>query len=322
MVFATVTGQTSMHHQAAQGRSTDPHRNGETMKNTIIILACLILSSCATPIAPNTPNTPEEINLPNLQNVVTATPLQIISITPTRTGSNEINLNIKIARHGQDEAISVETPALPSGLTSSTTMIAPQDQQATITLRGKVSAETTITIRLRSANHKLERAVSLKSVTPTQQGGTHWQSLQPGTSNLEPGVFTPTQIYANFKGSTCQVMVHGQGHGLYICFNGVLKAGKTYPLIPSRGLNNDTASITYFHSTNANGKPIGFWDSRSGFVTVKSLSQERIELLLQEVKLEPAKGFPNSAAQGEFTLEAKTQIDEISNFPEEIGHGS
>jgi hypothetical protein len=285
------------------------------MKNTIIILACLLLSSCATPIAPNTSSSPEEITGPSLQDVGTGS-LQIVSITPARTGTDEISLSVKIARNGQPESVSIETQPLPNGLTSSSTTIAPQDQQGAITLRGKVTAETTITLRLRFANHRLERAVSLKSVAPTQRGGTYRQSLQLGTSNLEPGVFAPTQVYANFKGSACQVMVQGQGHGLYICFNGPLKAGQLYPLVPTRGLNNDTASVTYFQQTNTPNKATGFWDSRSGFVTVKSVGKDRIELVLQEVQLEPAKGFPDNAAQGEFTLEATTQIEDISNLPE------
>jgi hypothetical protein len=287
------------------------------MKNTIIILACLILSSCATPIAPSTSSTPEEtITMPSLENVGTTSPLRVVSITPTRIGTNEISLSIKIARNGQPEAVRIETQTLPNGLTSNNTTIAPQDQQGTITLRGKVTAETTITIKLRSGKYNLERVVSLKSVAPAQQGGMYRQSLQLGTANLEPNAFSPTQIYANFNGSACQVMVHGQGHGLYICFNGPLRAGQLYPLIPSRGLNNDTASVTYFQRTNGAGKPTGFWDSHSGFVTVKSVGQERIELLLQAVQLEPAKGFPNNAAQGEFTLEASTHVEDISNLPE------
>jgi hypothetical protein len=285
------------------------------MKNTIIILTCLILSSCATPIAPNTSSLPEEITGPSLQNVGTGS-LQIVSITPTRTDANEISLNVKITRNGQPEAVSIEAPALPNGLTSSIATIAPQDQQGAIRLRGKVTAETTITLRLRSANYKLERAISLKSVAATQQGGTYRQSLQFGTSNLEPGVFAPTEVYANFRGSVCQVMVQGQGQGLYICFNGPLKAGQLYPLIPTRGLNNDTASVTYFQSTNGAAKPTGFWDSRSGFLSLKTLGKDRIELLLQEVELQPAKGFPNNAAQGEFRLEASAQIEDISNLPE------
>jgi hypothetical protein len=80
-------------------------------------------------------------------------------------------------------------------------------------------------------------------------------------------------------------------------------------------LNDDTASVTYFQRTNGAGKPTGFWDSRSGFITVKTLGQDRIELLLQ-VKLEPAKGFPNNMAQGAFSLEASAQIEDISNLPE------
>jgi hypothetical protein len=285
------------------------------MKNTIIILACLLLSSCATPIAPNTSSTPEEITGPSLENVGTGS-LQIVSITPTRTGTNEISLSVKIARNGQPEMVSIETPVLPNGLTSSNATIAPHDQQGTVILRGKVTPDTTITVQVRSSKYKFERAVSLKSVAPTQQGGTYRQSLQLGTSNLEPAAFAPTQVYANFKGSTCQVMVQGQSHGLYVCFNGALKAGQLYPLVPTRGLNNDTASVTYFQSTNGAGKPIGFWDSRWGFITVKTLGKDRIELLLQEVQLEPAKGFPNNAAQGEFRLEASTQIEDISNLPE------
>ena len=316
MVFAMNTGLDDCASPSKPSLKYRPHRNGETMKNTIIILACLILSSCATPIAPNAPSTPEEITQPSLESVGTDLPFQIVSITPTRTGSNEINLNVNIARNGQNQPISIEPQALPSGLTSSSTTIAPHDQHGTITLRGKVTTETTITIRLRSAHYNLERAVSLKSVASTQHGGTHRQSLQLGTSNLEPSTFAPTQIYANFKDSACQVMVQGQGQGLYICFNGPLRAGQLYPLIPSRGLNNDTASVTYFQNTNAEGKPTGFWDSRSGFVTLKTLSQDRIELVLQEVQLEPATDFASNAAKGKFTLEASTQIDYISNLPQ------
>jgi hypothetical protein len=286
------------------------------MKNTIIILACLILSSCATPIAPNASSIPEEIAGPNLQHVDPDSTLQIVSITPTRTGNDEISLSVKIARHGQNQAVSIETQALPNGLTSSNASIAPQDQQGSITLRGKVTPETTITVMVRSSSQKLERTISLKSVALAQQGGTYRQSLQLGTSNLEPGAFAPTQIYANFKGSACQVMVQGRGQGLYICFNGPLKAGRLYPLLPSRGLTNDTASVTYFQSTNGAGRPTGFWDSRSGFLSLKSVSKDRIELLLQEVQLEPAKDFANNAAKGEFTLEASTQIEDISNLPE------
>jgi hypothetical protein len=286
------------------------------MKNMISILACLILGSCATPIMPTASSAPEEITLPILENVRITSRLQIVSITPTRTDTNEISLSVKIVRNGQNEPISIETQALPNGLTSSNATIAPQDQQGTITLRGEVTAETTVTIRLLSSTHKLERTVSLKSVAPAQQGGTYRQSLQLGTSNLEPSAFMPTQIYANFKGSTCQVMIHGQGHGLYVCFNGALKAGRLYPLIPSRGLNNDTASITYFQSTNGASKATGFWDSRSGFVTVRTVSQDRIELLLEEIRFEPAMGFANNAAKGEFTLEASMQIEDISNLPE------
>jgi hypothetical protein len=81
-------------------------------------------------------------------------------------------------------------------------------------------------------------------------------------------------------------------------------------------LTNDTASVTYFQNTNGTGRPTGFWDSRSGFLSLKSVSKDRIELLLQEVQLEPAKDFANNAAKGEFTLEASTQIEDISNLPE------
>ena len=281
------------------------------MKNTIIILACLILSSCATPIAPTTSGTPEEITGPNLQ---TDSPLQIVSITPTRIGNDEIRLRVKIARNGMAEPVGIQTQAL-SGVTSSHSTIAPRDQQGSIILRGKFAPGTAITVRVGSGKQALERTVSLKSVAATRYGGTHRQSLQLETSNLEPDVFAPTRIYANFRGSLCQVMVQGRGYGLYVCFNGPVRAGQVYPLIPSRGLTDDTASITYFQSTNGADQATGFWDSHSGFVTVQSADQDQIKLLLQKVKLEPASGFAKNAAKGKFSLEASTQIDDISNLP-------
>jgi hypothetical protein len=312
-----ITPEQASPPEQPQAEAPPPHTNGETMKNKTIIVAYLILiSSCTTQFVPNAVSTTTEINLPSLQNIGMATPLQITSITPIRTDSNEINLSIKIARNGQNESINVETQALPNGLTSTNTTIAPQEQQGTITLRGMVTAETTITVQLRSNTFKLERTINLKSVAPIQQGGTHRQSLHLGTSNLEPNAFAAMRIYANFKGSTCQVMVQGRGHALYICFNGPLRVGQVYPLSPSRGLNNDTASITYFQSTTEKGRPTGFWDSRSGFLSLKTLNKDRIELLLQEVKFEPAKDFLNNAARGEFGLEASTQIEDISNLPQ------
>ena len=284
------------------------------MKNTILLLACLTLSSCATPIAPNVSRVPDEIIIPDLQNVG-STSLEIITITPTRISNDEIRVRVQIARNGHNEAISLEAQKLPGGLTSSQTTIAPDQQQAALVLHGKVTPESTMVLQLRSSKNKLERTVSLKSVASTQ-GGTHQQNLKIGTANLAPSLFAPTQIYANFTGSLCQVMVQGKGHGLYICFNGPLKAGRLYPLLPTRGLHNDTASVTYFQATTGASTQPGFWDSRSGFLTVKSLSKNLIELVLQEVMLEPAKGFASNPAQGEFRLEANTQIEDISNLPE------
>jgi hypothetical protein len=270
---------------------------------TVIVAACAIfLNACSS----------STLNLP------AATDGEVVGLSniPTVNAPSQPvqrKLQVLVRRHGFDGAVQLELQDLPA---SSSVILEPNQDVATFMLTDLPNAKATV--RLRFAGLELSRSVpvSESKLIVDLPGGTHSQTLRNINSNADSGGFVTHQVYANFKGSTCQIMVRSLSGGLYICFNAPIRTGKTYTLNTTREPSPGTASITYFQGPAASSSRQAFWDSVSGSVKVLSVSDKKIEFSINAARFVPAKGFgKNLAASGEFMLEAFTTVTDISNLP-------
>lgn len=146
-------------------------------------------------------------------------------------------------------------------------------------------------------------------------GGTHSQTIRNISANVDEGVFGAHQIYADFKGRQCQVMIRSLTGGLYICFNAAIRAGEIYDLTTERGNIPGMASITYFQGQATTSSRHAFWDSASGKIRVLAVSSQQIDFMVTGARFVPAKDFEQNLAVGEFMLEASSSVTNISNLP-------
>jgi hypothetical protein len=275
------------------------------MKPSIITtIAALLLTACSG-------GTLEPTTLPPISDDVTLTTI------PNRPAQTKLQLQIN--RNGFDGPIQINLENLPNGTNTSSLTLEPKQNRVTFTLNGlpkNTGSSVKANVRLHYGNLEISRLIPLNAteLTVDLPGGTHSQSIRNINANVDQGIFKAYQIYANFKGSQCQIMIRSLAGGLYICFNAAVRAGETYNLTTERGNIPGVASITYFQGPATTSSQHAFWDSASGKIRVLAISSRQIDFNIEGARFVPAKYFEQNLAVGEFMLEASSSVTNISNL--------
>jgi hypothetical protein len=280
------------------------------LQTVVVVAGATLLNACSSGMFKDLSSTESEgsaVSLSSTPNIV----------LPGQKMPGSIKLEVQVRRAGFDGRVQLDLQDLPQGASANSVTLEPNQDVASFVLTGLTKVNANVAVRLRFAGLELIRSVSLTTAKLVLDlpGGTHAQTLRNINSNVDSSAFVTKQIYANFKGSTCQVMVRSVNAGLYVCFNEVIQAGKTYNLITTRVAIPGTASITYFQGPATNSSRQALWDSVSGSVKVVSVSRSKIEFSINVAKFAPAKGFGKNSASGEFMLESSTTVTDISNLP-------
>lgn len=282
------------------------------LRRTVVVVAGVILLNACTGMF-------QDLSAESEGSVVGLVSIPIIAVPSQKMPGQPapFKLEVRIRRAGFDGRVQLDLQDLPEGASANSATLEPNQDLASFVLTGLPNSNARASVRLRFAGLELFRSVSLTTAKTMLDlpGGIHTQTLRNISANLDSSVFVTHQVYANFKGSTCQVMVRSMTAGLYVCFNDAMRAGKTYNLITARDAIPDTASITYFQGPAAGSSRQALWDSISGSVKVLSVSRSKIEFSIRVAKFAPAKGFGKNLANGEFMLEAITTVTDISNLP-------
>ncbi len=164
-----------------------------------------------------------------------------------------IKLEVQVRRAGFDGRVHLDLQDLPKGASANSVILEPNQDMANFVLIGLPKSNAKATVRVRFSGLELSRSLALTGTKLVLDlpGGTHAQTVRNISANLDSSAFVTHQVYANFKGSTCQVMVRALNAGLYVCFNDAIHAGKTYSLITTRDAIPGSASITYFQGPAA-----------------------------------------------------------------------
>ena len=252
----------------------------------------------------------------------TAPTLITDDVTPTTIPKRpaETKLQLQINRNGFDGPIQMTLENLPNGTNADSLTLEPKHNRATFTLNNlpkNIGSSVRTGLRLRYGNLEISRSIPLQvaEFVVDLPGGTHSQTIRNINANVDQGVFGAHQMYANFKGSQCQVMIRSPTGGLYVCFNAAIRAGETYDLTTERGLIPGTASITYFQGLATTSSQHAFWDSASGKIKVLGISSQQIDFSIDDARFVPAEDFEQNLAVGEFMLEASSSVTNISNLP-------
>jgi hypothetical protein len=271
----------------------------------ITVTVALLLTACSggTPVQSVPTPIPDDLTL---------------TTVPNRTA--ETKLLLQINRNGFDGPIQMTLENLPNGTNANSLTLEPKQNRATFTLNGlpkNIGSSVKATLRLRYGNLEISRSIPLHAteLTVDLPGGTHSQRIRNISANVDQGVFGAHQIYANFKGSQCQIMIRSLTGGLYVCFNAAIRAGETYDLTTERGNIPGTASITYFQGPATTSSQHAFWDSTAGKIQVLAVSNRQIDFSIVGARFVPAKYFEQNLAVGEFMLEASSSVTNISNLP-------
>jgi hypothetical protein len=280
------------------------------LQTVVIVAGVILLNACSSGMFQDFSSTESEgsaVSLVSIPNIV----------SPGQKVPASIKLEVQVRRAGFDGRVQLDLQDLPQGVSVNSVTLEPNQDVASFVLTDLPKLNAKATVRLRFASLELSRSVSLNTARLVLDlpGGTHAQTLRNISANVDSSVFVTHQVYANFKGSTCQVMVRALNAGLYVCFNDAIRAGKTYNLITARDAVPGTASITYFQGPATSSSRQALWDSVSGSVKVLSVSRSKIEFSINAAKFAPAKGFGKNLASGEFMLEAATTVTDISNLP-------
>ena len=271
----------------------------------ITVIVALLLTACSgATLEPTAPTpTPDDVTLTTISNRPAETKLQL-----------------HINRYGFDGPIQMTLENLPNGTNTNSLTLESKQTRATFTLNGlpkNIGSSIKATVRLRYGNLEISRSIPLNAteLTVDLPGGTHSQSILNISANVDQGDFGAQQIYANFKGSQCQIMIRSLTGGLYVCFNAAILVGETYDLTTERGNVPGTASITYFQGPATTSSQQAFWDSTAGKIRVLAVSSEKIDFSVIGARFVPAKHFEQNLAVGEFMLEASSSVTNISNLP-------
>jgi hypothetical protein len=280
------------------------------LQTVVVVAGAILLNACSSGTLQDLSSSESEgsaVGLVSIPNIV----------SPGQKVPASIKLEVQVRRAGFEGRVQLDLQDLPKGVSVNSLTLEPNQEVANFVLTGLPQLNAKATVRLRFASLEFSRSVVLTTAKLVLDllGGTHSQTLRNISANVDSSVFVTHQVYANFKGSTCQVMVRALNAGLYVCFNDVIHAGKTYSLITARDAIPGTASITYFQGPAASSSRQALWDSISGSVKVVSVSGTKIEFNINAAKFSPAKGFGKNLASGEFMLEASTTVTDISNLP-------
>jgi hypothetical protein len=283
----------------------------QSLLQTMVVSAgAILLNACSSGIVQDVSSAESEGSAVGIVSIPNIT-------VPSQKMPGSINLEVQVRRNGFDGRVQLDLQDLPQGVSANSVTLEPNQDVASFVLTGLSKLNAKASVRLRFAGLEFLRSVPLTTAKLVLDlpGGTHAQTLRNINANVDSSVFVTHQVYANFKGSLCQVMVRSLNAGLYVCFNDPIRAGKTYNLITARDAIPGTASITYFQGSAASSSRQALWDSISGSVKVLSVSRSKIEFSINAAMFVPAKGFGQNLANGEFMLEAATTVTDISNLP-------
>jgi hypothetical protein len=281
----------------------------QALLQTVLVMAgAILLNACSSGLLQDQSSAASEGSVVGLVSV------------PTIAAPNQpstLKLEVQVRRAGFDGRVQLDLQDLPKGASANSVTLEPNQDRANFVVTGLPRSIAKATVRVRFGNLELSRSLALNGAKPVLElpGGTHTQSVRNISANLDSSVFVTHQVYANFKGSSCQVMVRALNAGLYVCLNDAIRAGKTYNLITTRDAIPGTASITFFQGPAASSSRQALWDSVAGTINVLSVSKTKIEFSISAAKFSPAKGFGRNLASGEFMLEATTTVTDISNLP-------
>jgi hypothetical protein len=285
------------------------HSNFQYLPKFLVVLAgAFLLNACSSGVLQDLPSAESEGSVVGLVSVPTIdVPNQPVTL----------KLEVQVRRAGFDGRVQLDLQDLPKGASANSVTLEPNQDVASFVVTGLPNSMTKATVWVRFGNLELSRSLAFSDAKPVLDlpGGTHTQTLRSINANVDSSVFVTHQVYANFKGSTCQIMVRALNAGLYVCFNDAIRAGKTYNLITARDAIPGTASITFFQGPAASSSRQALWDSVAGSINVLSVSKTKIEFSISAAKFSPAKGFGKNLARGEFMLEAATTVTDISNLP-------
>jgi hypothetical protein len=278
------------------------------LQTVLVVAGAILLNACSSGLLQDQSSAASEGSVVGLVSVPTiAVPNQ----------PSTLKLEVQVRRAGFDGRVQLDLQDLPKGANANSVTLEPNQDVASFVVTGLPNSMTKATVWVRFGNLELSRSLAFSDAKPVLDlpGGTHTQTLRSINANVDSSVFVTHQVYANFKGSTCQVMVRALNAGLYVCFNDAIRAGKTYNLITARDAIPGTASITFFQGPAASSSRQALWDSVAGSINVLSVSKTKIEFSISAAKFSPAKGFGKNLARGEFMLEAATTVTDISNLP-------
>ena len=283
------------------------------LQTMIVMVGAILLNACSSGLlqdGSNAESTGSVVGLVSTPNI--AVPNQKLPGQP-----GPIKFEVQVRRAGFDGQVQLDLQDLPKGASVNSITLEPNQDVASFVLPGLGKLNAKATVRLRFAGLELSRSVSLSAakLVVDLPGGTYSQTLRNINANVDSSAFVTQQVYANFQGSTCQVMVRSLNAGMYVCFNDAIRVGQTYNLIVAREAIPGTASITYFQGPASKSNRQALWDSVSGSIKVLSISRSKIEFSINAANFAPAKGFGKNLATGEFMLESSVTVTDISNLP-------
>jgi hypothetical protein len=279
------------------------HHRLQHLQTVLVVAGLFLLNACSS----------GTLHLSSAESEGAAVSIPNIAVPGQPT---QIKLEVQVRRAGFDGRVQLDLQDLPKGASANSVILESNQDVANFVLTGLPKLTAKATVRVRFADLKLSRSLALNGTKLLLDlpGGTHTQTLRNINANLD-SAFVTHQVYANFKGSTCQIMVRALTGGLYVCFNDAIQAGKTYNLTTTQDAISGSASITYFQGPAASSSRQALWDVVSGSIKVLSVSRSKIEFIIKAAKFAPAKGFGKNQASGEFMLEAVTTVTDISNLP-------
>ncbi len=242
---------------------------------------------------------------------------------PWQNGSTRATIRLHLDRNGVSGDVRFHVVGLPDSVYAEETVIPSGQSETILTLEAKdfcFDDSTTVNVEGETDGTGVSSRLPLRGLrlaSETQSGRANVDVLSAGEANVNLTSLASKSVYANFKGSLCQVMINGLDRFLYVCFNGPLKVGQTYSLGLERGTDKTgTASVTYVESSICHSpKPRTFWDSASGQIEVTEASATVLRFQIRQARMVPAQGFKFNQAAGAFTLQGDVEVTDIENFP-------
>ena len=287
------------------------------MQKIVFLSSSLLLAALFT-ACPNT-------NLPgaptaNNQFQVAVSPVQL-KIQANSSVTISVQLEHPEQTHGE---VRIQLTNLPNGMSAQMVSIPANASQTQLELHTtsafQAATPTFVTVQADANQITSTALLELLASNASQDKSNinaRFSSASPTNANLQD--FQSQIGYANFKGSTCQIMTSDHSRNLLICLTAPYATGRSYQLVNVKHFGSPgTALVTYFErssvtatTTNAPGN---FWDSADGTLTLSQASSSVIEFQVKNATMTPANDFEKNGALNNFKLEIEGHIEDISNL--------